>query len=105
MIAQQLQEKEKYVKILQGLFQEWDGSGRGEISWEDFKHHLKDSRMQAFLRTLEIEPNNAYTLFKLLDADGQGTLDVGEFVGGLIELRGNAKSIQIHELLHESALA
>lgn len=105
MIAQQLLDKEKYVAALQELFTEWDASGTGEITLEQFQHYMKDSRMQAFLRTLEIEPYNALTLFKLLDADGQGTLDVGEFVGGLIELRGNAKSIQIHELLHESTHA
>jgi len=105
MIVQQLQDKDRYVASLQDLFREWDGNGSGELSLEEFQYHMKDSRMQAFLRTLEIEPSNAFTLFKLLDADGQGTLDVSEFVGGLIELRGNAKSIQIHELLHETSLA
>merc|ERR1719296_399672 len=101
MIVQHLQNKEKFVTALKGLFHRWDRHGTGHITREEFEHHMKDENMQVFLQTLEIEVPSAYTLFTLLDADGGGTLDVEEFIDGLIALRGTAKSIQMHELSHD----
>merc|ERR1719210_742199 len=98
VIAEQLNDKDRYTRELNELFQRWDSSGDGDLTLAEFQEHLEDERMQAFFRSLEIEAADAWSLFKLLGADGQGTVDSDEFVTGCLRLRGGAKAIQIQEL-------
>merc|ERR1712083_341068 len=62
---------------------------------EEFECHIKDDSVQAVLMALELEPSDAWALFRLLDADGSVTLDAEEFVEGCLQLRGNARSIDL----------
>jgi len=56
--------------------------------------------MQALIQTFEIETADAWTLFKLLDTDGSGSVDIAEFIDGCIRLRGGAKSIHIAQIMY-----
>merc|ERR1712110_97822 len=77
-----------------------DTTGDGAISLAEFEMHLRDPHMQALLQTFDIENADAWTLFKLLDTDGGGAVDVTEFVDGCIRLKGQAKSIQMAQLMY-----
>merc|ERR1712217_585339 len=48
--------------------------------------------------SLEVDVSNAWTLFKLLDQDRQGDIDLEEFVVGLMQLKGYAKAIHVEQL-------
>merc|ERR1712113_740981 len=98
VIVEQLADKKRYMMELKELFRSWDTSGDGDLTLTEFQEHISDERMQAFFRSLEIEANDAWSLFKLLDADGQGAVDSEEFVAGCLRLRGAAKAIHIAEL-------
>merc|ERR1712151_1422577 len=50
---------------------------------------------RAFFASLEIEVETAWEIFKLLDIDGGGTLDIEEFVTGCLRLRGPAKALDV----------
>lgn len=95
-----LAEKQVFVDKLESLFTKLDTSGDGSISLQEFEAHLKDEHMQAFLASFGIETFDAWTLFKLLDTDGGGSVDYSEFVEGCIRLKGNAKSIQMAQLMY-----
>merc|ERR1712050_760634 len=97
-MGEQLSDKKRYMLELEQLFQSWDTSGDGDLTLTEFQEHMSDERMQAFFRSLEIEAADAWSLFKLLDADGQGTVDAEEFVTGCLRLRGPAKAIHVAEL-------
>jgi Ca2+-binding EF-hand superfamily protein len=101
MIDLQLADRSRFVRHLQRLFAEWDSSGDGDLSLEEFEAHLSDTRMIAFFDTLDIQASDAWALFKLLDADGGGTIDADEFVSGCIRLRGDAKAVHMEKLNHE----
>ena len=51
--------------------------------------------------TLDLEPFDAWSLFKLLDSDGGNAIDLIEFVEGCQRLRGTAKQIDVAELMTE----
>lgn len=100
VIQLRLKEKQQFVDRLHELFERLDSSKDGSISLCEFETHLKDEHMQAFLQTFEIENTDAWTLFKLLDADGGGAVDMNEFVEGCIRLKGTAKSVQVAQLAY-----
>eukprot|EP00928_Gymnodinium_smaydae_P014969 TRINITY_DN15494_c0_g1_i1.p1 TRINITY_DN15494_c0_g1~~TRINITY_DN15494_c0_g1_i1.p1 ORF type:complete len:729 (+),score=142.38 TRINITY_DN15494_c0_g1_i1:55-2241(+) len=100
LIALRLKAKSTFVTRLRDLFEELDSSHDGNITLQEFQVHVESERMQAILQTLEIDVADAWTLFKLLDADGGGNVDVDEFVEGCIRLKGEAKSIQMAQLMY-----
>merc|ERR1719215_2202174 len=100
VIHLRVQERRHFVRRLKELFDELDTSKDGIISLSEFEDHLSDHRMQALLQTVEIDTSDAWTLFKLLDTDGGGSVDVEEFVEGVQKLRGQAKSIQMAQLMY-----
>jgi len=99
-IQVRLEEKQVFVERLETLFKELDLTNDGSISLQEFEAHLQSEHMQALLQTFEIENADAWTFFKLLDADGGGSVDIDEFVSGCIRLKGNARSIQIAQLMY-----
>lgn len=102
VIQQQLTMKNHYIASIRKLFEELDTSGDGSITLNEFEDHLGEERMQAFLHTIEIDTADAWTFFKLLDADGGGSVDIDEFVEGCLRLRGNAKSIHVAQMMYEN---
>ena len=92
----------------QAVFQEADADDSGSITFEEFTHHLEDLRVQAFLRStmvwwckrwmfhdvsqlpmekltifdsgMELDGVEAVRLFKLLDADGNGSIEIDELL-------------------------
>lgn len=100
VIQLRLQEKQHYVDKLKTLFNELDSSHDGLVSLPEFEAHLQQEKVQAFFAGLEIENADAWTIFKLLDTDGGGAVDYTEFVEGCIRLKGNAKSIEMAQLMY-----
>eukprot|EP00929_Paragymnodinium_shiwhaense_P001216 TRINITY_DN10143_c0_g1_i1.p1 TRINITY_DN10143_c0_g1~~TRINITY_DN10143_c0_g1_i1.p1 ORF type:complete len:841 (+),score=170.01 TRINITY_DN10143_c0_g1_i1:113-2635(+) len=99
-IRVKLEQKEKYETRLRTLFNHLDSTRDGSLSLAEFEAHLKDEHMQAFLQTMDIENFDAWTLFKLLDTDGGGSVDMEEFVDGCFRLKGHAKSIQMAQIMY-----
>lgn len=102
VIAEQLKQKEKYIHVCKKLFQDIDTDQYGAITIVDFEANLDDRRVQGFFESMEIEPSDAWVLFNLLDTDGQGSVDVEEFVVGCLRLRGTAKGLHIAQMMHEN---
>merc|ERR1719171_2977142 len=84
------------------MFLEADLDGDGSVSYDEFQNHLKDNRVKAYLRTLDLEAAEAEDLFGLLDLDGSGSVDIEELVMGCLKLKGQAKSIDVQLLMYEN---
>mmetsp|Transcript_13439 Transcript_13439/g.31595 ORF Transcript_13439/g.31595 Transcript_13439/m.31595 type:complete len:682 (-) Transcript_13439:168-2213(-) len=102
LIALQLEATQQHILTLRSLFHDISGCEEGVIGLAEFKGHLDDKKVKAFFKTLEIDTNDALTLFQLLDADRGGTVDIHEFVEGCLRLSGNAKSIQAAKMMYEN---
>merc|ERR1712113_447611 len=58
--------------------------------------------MSHLLEALEITAFDARSMFKLLDRDDSGLIDIEEFCDGCLRMKGEAKSFDIQCLIYES---
>jgi voltage-gated sodium channel len=98
VIEDQLRGKKKYVDSLVDLFQHIDKDDSNHVSLEEFERGIDDFRMQAILRTLDIERRDALALFEMLDMDSSGDVNIEEFISGCINFRGMAKAVQVEKI-------
>merc|ERR1712232_490076 len=94
VVEARLKAKKTYVDSLVDLFHEFDEDGSNQISKQEFEQGLGQPRMQAVLKTLDIEKRDATALFDML-ADASGDVNLEDFVTGCINLRGTANAIQV----------
>jgi len=102
LIQEELSSEESSVRTLQKLFEERDLEKTGQISADQLKVHMKDLRVRAQLRAMDIEIKRVHGLFDLLDIEKSGSLSIHEFVFGLIRLKGNARAIDLATLMYEN---
>lgn len=99
-----ISERDRYIRTLTDYVNEVGLGGDGMYLSKEFKDFVgKDARMQALLRSLDINVTDAISLFDLLD-QGSGLVPIDEFVTGCITLRGGAKAVQI-ETVHRICLS
>mmetsp|Transcript_101141 Transcript_101141/g.286625 ORF Transcript_101141/g.286625 Transcript_101141/m.286625 type:complete len:641 (-) Transcript_101141:106-2028(-) len=101
LIQKEMELKEKYVHEMRDLFMEMDREGCGTIGLQDITECLEDPRVQGYFAALGLDPSDTERLFNLIDNDGSGDVDVGEFLEGCVRLKGNARSIDIYTLMHD----
>jgi len=101
IIASHVQEQTTYVKRFESVFKEMDRDGDQRISLLEFEDSIDKPAVKDLLHAMEIEANDAWTLFKLLDIDGSGSVDIQEFVNGCLGLKGGAKGIHVAQQTYE----
>jgi len=101
VVQKEIEQKGEFVTIMQQVFDELDTNNSGALSLEEFEKHIEDERVMAYLRTLEIEVSQVRTLFTLLDVDKTGEVDIEEFVGGCLRLRGGATNMDLAVLKYQ----
>jgi len=87
---------------LLALLQAIDHDGDNLVSAADFKIALQRAEVREFISAMQVEISDAHAFFDLLDADSSGEVDIVEFVTGMQRLRGEAKSVDIHMMVHEN---
>jgi len=103
-IQTRLADKQRSITVIQQLFQSLDLSKTGSLTMHEFEKQFQDENVKALFQLFELEPVDAWTLFKLLDTEGTGDVDVEEFVEGCLRLKGPARSIDIAVILHDHQL-
>merc|ERR1712062_861497 len=84
---------------LYDIFGGTHGSLETRITVDQFSTMLRDPAIATSLESIGVETSDAYLLFKLIDGDHDGTLDVTELVEGLTRLKGAASSLDAHEII------
>lgn len=93
----------KYAAQLRHLFKR--AANKSEhLQLRHLEKILSDELLSAYLAALGLEPSDAWSVFKLLDQDGSHSIDVDEFVAGILRLRGTAKSMDVERLLLDQRL-
>ena len=90
MIKEKASASKAHEKNFKMLFQKLDESGDGELTVEEFQSAMEDWRVQTWFAAIEVPPEEARTLFGMLD-DGDGSIRLEEFVAGVKSLKGNAR--------------
>merc|ERR1712018_80024 len=94
--------KEDLVKRMNTLFSYIDSDGSGELGFEELQKFMDDQKMKDFFISLDIEPSDAWMLFRLLDTDNTRTIDAEEFVTGCLRLKGSAKAFDMATIRYET---
>merc|ERR1712051_586410 len=63
---------------------------------------LTDPWLMMYLESMDIQPDDARTLFRLLDKNDSGCVSIEEFCQGCLRLKGDAKSFDIHCIIYEN---
>merc|ERR1719221_773393 len=77
-----------------------DITGDGTIDIEEFRNIFKDPGLQKWFASMEFVPKDVDPLFHLMD-DGDGKLSADEVIKGVAHLKGTARNIDLHILVHE----
>jgi len=101
IVQELLKSKGQYVSQLRNIFAAVDANRSGKVSIQEFQGLMKKPELIKFFATLEIDVEDAWSLFKLLDTSGDGEIDVDEFVTGCLKLRGQARSVDLALLQHQ----
>jgi hypothetical protein len=99
-VQKHIDRQKEYVVKIRELFKDIDTDNSEVITLDEFEKHLEDDDAAAFFSTLQIDADTAWDLFKLLDADEGGSIDIDEFVSGCVRLRGTAKALDVAKLHH-----
>jgi len=102
VVQSELRSHESFLTEMEAIFEEFDSSGSGHITWERFREYLHDERVQAYFASQQLDASDPRELFNLLDIDEDGEISVEDFILGCKRLRGQAKSTDMASLLQES---
>jgi len=100
-IQKEIDEKTSYLETMQDVFAELDEDNDGKIFFEELEGHLAKPEVGAYFSKLGVDVNAVEKLFVLLDEDGSGCIDKGEFMFGCLRLKGEAKSLDLAVLHRE----
>lgn len=105
VVMEEIGERRRAMEAVKAVFKAATKDSRdNELRFQDFERLVGDARIQAYFRMLklDIDTYGPDGLFSLLDFDGDGTVDIDEFVVGCTKLRGSARSLDVAMLQLES---
>merc|ERR1712113_125793 len=90
-----MRDKSAHREKFKAMFHALDTDESGDITLDELVERMHDENVQAYLAHLDIRPSNTWQMFKLLEADGSGTVSIEEFVDGCMRLRGPAQAADV----------
>lgn len=98
------QDDDRIVGGLQQIFHRADVGDAGELPWKRLQDHLKDSTVQAFLKTLNLEAWDLRAFFRPPNRWEDVSISVDQFVNACLRMTGEAKSVDVMVMRHELAI-
>ncbi|CAE8724748.1 unnamed protein product, partial [Polarella glacialis] len=94
-------EKEAHIAKVKSLFKDIDGDQSGYITFHELESNMHKPSVQTYFEALELNVDDAWNFFKLLDEDGGSSIEIEEFLMGCLRLRGNAKALDLAKMHHD----
>lgn len=102
MALEKRREEERDAEHLTDLISAMRKDDDGMITLEEFLVQAHEPHADAYLKSLGIDINNASMFFNLLQRIvGTGELPIHDFVSKLVNMKGNAKALDLHTLAFE----
>eukprot|EP00931_Biecheleriopsis_adriatica_P017007 TRINITY_DN12349_c0_g1_i1.p1 TRINITY_DN12349_c0_g1~~TRINITY_DN12349_c0_g1_i1.p1 ORF type:complete len:611 (-),score=105.18 TRINITY_DN12349_c0_g1_i1:60-1892(-) len=105
VLMEQMELRKKWFSEVEAIFKEADVHNTGCIHRDHFGQQMEENpRLQACLRKLglQVEAFSWDGLFTLLDFDGDGRMDLDEFILALASCHGNARAIDMAKLARDT---
>jgi len=93
-----LEDKEAWIQKIRQVFSRVDQGDTNTLTWAQFQKLADDFQTQVLFSEIGLDLDDyhgAKTLFDLFDIDGDGQIDMNEFVQGIAVYRGHAKSVDM----------
>jgi hypothetical protein len=100
-IESQLKEKQIYADRLKMLFEEMNESSSDlseGLTAAEIDFQLAKPKVQSWFKALDVDANQAWKLFKILDAERSGRVSHEDFVEGCLKLKGSATRVDVESL-------
>lgn len=97
--TEKAEEKNRVAAELEKMFAIADSSKNGAISRPEFDKMLQDPHVLIYLDQMGLEIEDAVALFSLMSLD-DGEADYAEFLEGAINMKSQARAIDIVQVLH-----
>lgn len=99
-----MKKKTRDVDNLRKIFKHADPDHGGCITKYEFKRWLSDKKVRTSMGVLELDicPSDVDAMFSMLDHGGDGKISAGEFLQGVMRLRGTAKTVDLMKLHEEN---
>jgi len=92
----------EYQEKLEELFQIVDDDGDGHLTPEEFIEAMSLPSVQQYMKFLDVSVRDVRPLFDIL-SEGDGLITIAEFCQGLMQLKGQARALDIVILQHENS--
>jgi len=104
LVHEKIHNVKVYTEHIKKIFRQIDLDNSGDITFSELKNFLANTSLglKSYFDALEVNASDAWVLFKLLDRDGSGRVDIDEFCDGCIRLKGEARSFDINCMLYEN---
>ena len=89
----------KMVKGLTKLFMHIDGEGQGMVTCAMLQRSLRNPEVRTHFALLGLNITDAVSLFRVLDVDQGGHVEISEFVMGCLRLQGHTNLIDVEVAL------
>lgn len=93
--------RKQTMQSLKGVFEQLT-CGSGTVTKKDFIASFEKPEIAGLLTYLGVEVSDSVGLFDALDVDGSKGLDLEEFVMGCMQLRGQAKTVDMVTLMRDN---
>jgi len=98
------EDKDNYVvRHVLSLFKKSNLNEKDELSLIEFQKMLETKELRELFQAVDVDVNDAESLFRLLDMDETGTLSPQELVDGWFRLRGPAKALDLAVLMADNS--
>jgi len=99
LIKKEAQSREASAAHLREILKEMDSNADATISRQEFSRSLQHEHIKQYMDAMSVDTAEAEVLFILLDRDGDGIVDIDEFIEGMQRIKGEAKSFDVHMLM------
>lgn len=103
VIDQHMSDSEGFLEDMVGLFMEADTDKRGTLNWPTLQKYFTQERVIHFFLANELDISDVRLVFELLDKNEDGDIDAFEFAFGCLNMRGQAKALDLSRLAKHSA--
>jgi len=98
-MQEEMNRKEDIFKHLVQVFRKIDDDRSGSVDYTEWESFTAKTESQALFSLLGLDVSKTKDVFKLIDWDESGEIDMDEFINGCMHLQGSAKVVDLETLL------
>lgn len=87
---------------IKAFFKDADKDGSGTLTRREFEAQMQSPDAQAYFAGIDIDPDEANTIFSIMDIDRTDEIVIEDFVNGTMKLKGMASKLDLIALMYDN---